>query len=98
MADPTRARKRADLLSITGAALVGLAAGAWLTPIIRPIGWFVLSGGLVAHAVGMTARHRLDTSQEPLPGVWQALYVVCWIAIVVILAIGLLEWIAHGRS
>ena len=97
MTTPIQARKRADLLSITGAAVVGLAAGAWLAPFVRPIGWLVLVGGLVVHAVGMTARHRLDTAERPLPASWQALYLGCWVAMMAILVFGVMEWLVRGR-
>lgn len=75
------ARKRADLLSITGAAVAGAAAGAWLGDALRPWAVLVLVIGLVVHAVGMTARHRIDRVDGPLPRTWQLLYIVCWIAV-----------------
>lgn len=75
------ARKRADLISVTGAAIAGAAVGAWLATPLRPWAALLLIVGLLSHAVGMTARHRLDRSSGPLPRVWIALYAVCWIAI-----------------
>lgn len=76
-----RARKRVDLLSITGAAIAGAAVGAWLAAQLRPWAGVVLLVGLAAHAVGMSARHRIDRVEGPLPGVWQGLYILCWLAI-----------------
>ena len=64
-----RARKRADLLSLAGAAFAGLAAGAWLADAIRPLFLPMLVAGMLAHAVGMSARHRLDRQAGPLPWV-----------------------------
>lgn len=78
---PMAARKRADLLSITGAAIAGAAVGAWLAAAVRPWAGAILALGLAVHATGMAARHRLDRREGPLPRVWQALYVVCWLLI-----------------
>jgi putative effector of murein hydrolase len=89
------ARKRAELLSITGAAIAGAAAGAWLAAQLRPWAGGVLLVGLAAHAVGMTTRHRIDRVEGPLPRVWQALYVLCWFAIAgVVGALLLRRWSA----
>ena len=81
MTPPLIARKRADLLSTVGAAVSGAAVGAWLASDIRAYAGALLGAGLIAHAVGMTARHRLDRSEAPLPAAWQALYLLCWLAI-----------------
>ncbi len=93
---PLRARKRADLLSVTGAAVAGMAAGAWLTDAIRPLFVPMLIAGLLAHAVGMTARHRLDRQDGPLPAVWQWLYTLCWIAIAALAVLGTWHWFGGG--
>lgn len=87
-----RARKRADLLSLTGAAVAGVAAGAWLADAIRPLLLPMLVAGVLAHAVGMTARHRLDRQAGALPAVWQWLYIACWIAIVALAVLGAWNW------
>ena len=81
MTPPRIARKRADLLSIVGATIAGGAVGAWFASDIRAHAGALLGVGLIAHAVGMTARHRLDRSEAPLPAAWQALYLLCWLAI-----------------
>lgn len=88
MATSLHARKRADLLSLAGAILIGVAAGAWCPAAVRPVLLPILAAGLLAHAVGMTARHRLDQRAGPLPGMWQWLYILCWIAIAAILILG----------
>ena len=93
MNDRLRASKRADLLSLSGAAFVGVAVGAWLSEIIRPVGFVVLAAGVVAHAVGMTARHRLDSRDGPLPLVWQTLYIACWIVLAGVGAIAAWLWL-----
>ena len=98
MNDSLRARKNADLLSVTGAAVTGLAAGAWLADAIQPVFLPMLIAGLLAHAVGMTARHRLDRKSGALPAVWQWLYGLCWIAIAAIPVLGAWLWFGGGRS
>lgn len=94
---PLRARKRADLLSVTGAAVAGLAAGAWLADAIRPVFLPMLVAGLLAHTVGMGARHRLDRQAGALPTLWQWLYILCWIAITALLPLGALYWLGGMR-
>ena len=98
MNDSLRARKHADLLSVTGAAVAGLAAGAWLADAIHPVFLPMLIAGLLAHAVGMTAQHRLDRKSGALPVVWQWLYGVCWIAIAAVTVLGAWLWFGSGRS
>ncbi len=88
MSEPLRARKRADLLSLSGVATIGVAAGALLAAALRPFALEILGVGLVVHAVGMAARHRLDRQAGPLPGIWQSIYVFCWIAIATLLVLG----------
>jgi hypothetical protein len=92
-----RARKRADLLSITGAAIASAAAGAWLSAAILPLGVPMLVAGLIAHAVGMSARHRLDRQDGPLPGALQMLYVLCWITIAGMASLGVWLWLGATR-
>jgi hypothetical protein len=75
------ARKRVDLLSIAGATLAGAAVGALLARTVLPLAYPLLGVGLVAHGIGMRARHRIDSSEGPLSRGWRVLYAVCWIAI-----------------
>lgn len=86
------ARKRADLPSLAGAALPGLALGAGFRALVRPLAWFVPGGGLLVHGVGMAARHRLDRATGALTRGWQPLDLACWILILAILAIGVARW------
>lgn len=97
MSEPLRARKRADLLSLSGAAIIGAATGAWFAAAVRPFALLVLAVGLIIHAVGMTARHRLDRKAGPLPGTWQWIYTLCWIAIGALLAITAWRWLEGAR-
>jgi hypothetical protein len=83
-------RKRADLVSLAGGTLAGFAAGAWfgaaLPSSLAPV---LLVLGIVVHAVGMTARHRLDLAEGPLPRAWVWLFASCWAMLA-----GALAWIA----
>lgn len=101
MKAPLANRKRADVLSITGAAVAGAALGAWLHELLQP--WIVplLVGGLLLHGVGMTVRHRLDRMDGPLPRTWHWLYVVCWVAIaglVAVVVMGSMGGVAGWRA
>lgn len=94
-----RARKRADLLSVTGAAVAGLGAGAFLSRWLAGVAVAALVAGLAAHAIGMASRHRLDTDEAgPLPPVWRALYIACWVAIVALVVVGLWHAADIGAS
>lgn len=86
------ARRRADLLSVSGAALAGVAVGVWWARTLAPLALALSVVGIAVHAIGMTVRHRLDRHETgPLPAGWQALYVACWLAIAaVVVAAGVL--------
>lgn len=78
-------RRRADLLSVGGAAFAGAAVGVWWAHMLTPLAPALFAVGLAAHAVGMTVRHRLDRREDgPLPRGWQVLYIVCWILIALV--------------
>lgn len=81
-------RRRGDLLSVSGAALAGAAVGAWWARTLTPLAPLLLFVGLAVHAVGMTMRHQFDRRAEgPLPRGWQWLYLACWIAIGIVIAV-----------
>jgi hypothetical protein len=75
------ARKNAELLSLIGAAIVGVAIGVWLATPLRPFWSALLAVGLIVHAVGMSVSHRIDRIEAPLPRIWQTLYLACWMTI-----------------
>jgi hypothetical protein len=91
-------RRRADLLSVSGAALAGAAVGVWWARTLAPLAPALFAIGLAVHAIGMTVRHRLDRRNDgPLPRGWQVLYIVCWILIaLVVVAAGVLAVGARG--
>ena len=79
-------RKKADLASVIGAAILGVGLGALTARYVDlgPAG-VALVVGIVLHAWGMLERHRLDTAT---PRVWwaEALYWACWLGILVVIA------------
>jgi hypothetical protein len=77
-------RKRADLLATTGAAIAGLGAGALAARQLEPLAVALLVAGGGAHAVGMSARHRLERLDAPLPAAYRALYWACWLGILAV--------------
>ena len=92
-----RAVKRADLLAIAGATLAGAAVGAQLQAAIQPLFAPLLVGGLIAHSLGMAARHRVDRQGGPLPAAWQWLYILCWIAMAMLALVVTWRWLAGTR-
>ena len=80
-------RKRADVASVVGAALLGGGLGA-IVARYADLGRSAVAlvvVGIVMHAWGMLERRRLDTTAAR---VWWAevLYWACWLAILVIIA------------
>jgi len=72
------------------AGVAGRAAGAGFADAIRPMFRPGLIAGVLAHAVGRTALHRLDRQAGPLPTVWQWLYNLCWIVIAALAVVWML--------
>lgn len=87
-----RARKRANALSVTGAAVAAAAVGAWRIDAIQPLLVPLLLTDLAAHAIGMTARHRLDRDIGRLPAIWEWLYTVGSIATTMLTVLGTWDW------
>jgi Flp pilus assembly protein TadB len=78
------AGKRAEWLSSAGVFALGAGVGAWYASAWSRGIAVVLGLGLVCHAVGMSARHRIERRQdEALPRGYQALYWLCWVVLVV---------------
>lgn len=72
-------RNAALLLSVTGAAVAGIGAGALFGEALRPIAAAILSLGIVAHLVGMIGNHRAQSSTGYQFKWWEAgAYWLCW--------------------
>ena len=72
--------KLAELTSGVGALVLGIGLGALFATWIAPAAGVVALAGVVAHALGMWDKHRLD-AQAPTNGgpLVTGLYWVCWL-------------------
>ena len=80
------AMRKAEILSTTGAAILGaglaLLLERWLSPAAIPL----LVLGVAAHGWGMFARRRLEADAAVAPAAWEApVYWLCWISLAAIL-------------
>ena len=81
-----RARvKRAELVSSTGAGILGAGLGALAAAYVGRYAGVLVIVGAVLHAWGMRERHRLER-EGGTERVWwfEALYWSCWIALLVV--------------
>lgn len=81
-----RARlKRAELVSATGAAVLGAGVGALIAAYVGRYAAVLVIVGTTLHAWGMRERHRLER-EDGVERVWwyEALYWSCWIALLVV--------------
>ena len=77
----SRARlKSAELLSTTGALVLGVGLGAALSTYIGSVAVLLLVAGIASHGFGMLQKHRLEAKQGYAPAWWEAaLYWGCWL-------------------
>lgn len=77
-----RARlKSAELLSTTGALVLGVGLGAALSTYVGRAAVPLLVAGIASHGWGMLQKHRLEAGASYAPAWWEAaLYWLCWIA------------------
>ena len=93
-ADNSQERSRSALtsLSVAGAALAGAGVGVLLGAELRPLAWWILAIGILAHLVGMVGVRRVLAAGGYHPPAWQvAAYWLCWAAIAAITGYGLME-------
>jgi hypothetical protein len=81
--DEARARlKSAELLSATGALVLGIGLGTALSSYVGSLAAPLLLAGIASHGFGMLLKHRLEAKQRQTPAAWEtALYWVCWVAL-----------------
>ncbi len=95
-ADVTAQRKAAELLSTTGALVLGVGIGLILPVAGSAIAWLTIALGIASHGWGMYERRRLDLQAGAmLPWWFQLLYWLCWIglaALVVYFAAQFIRW------
>jgi hypothetical protein len=78
--------KAAELLSSTGALVLGVGLGAALAGYIGRAALPVLVVGVVSHGWGMLQKHRLESGDDYRPASWEAaLYWGCWVALAALL-------------
>ena len=78
--------KSAELLSATGALVLGVGLGAALSTYIGSAAVPLLVAGIASHGWGMLQKHRLEATAAYAPAWWEtALYWVCWAALAVLL-------------
>ena len=94
--DAVARRKAAELLSTTGALVLGVGIGLILPVAGNAIAWLTIALGIVSHGWGMYERHRLDLQTgAALPGWASLLYWLCWIglaALAVYFAAQFIRW------
>ena len=88
-ANDHRARlKSAELLSTTGALVLGVGLGAAQSTYIGSAAVLLLVAGIASHGWGMLQKHRLEAKVDYAPAPWEtALYWVCWAALAVLLVL-----------
>ena len=79
--------RRAEVLSTTGAGVLGAGIGLLLERWLAAFSVALLVVGIVAHAWGMYARHRLDSRAHAARAKWEEpVYWLCWIALAGLIA------------
>ena len=88
MSDHKARLKSAELLSATGALVLGVGLGAALSAYIGGAAVLLLVGGIVSHGWGMLQKHRLEARADYAPAPWEtALYWACWTGLAVLLVL-----------
>ena len=88
----TEQRARLELLGGVGAGILGAGVALVFRHVLAPLAVPLLLVGLVAHALGMWGKHRLDASGSTASPGWTVwAYWGCWVLIA-----GLVIYIASG--
>ena len=79
--------RKAEILSTTGAGVLGAGLGLLLARWLAPLALVLFLAGIAAHAWGMYARHRLESRAGVARARWEdPVYWTCWIALAGLLA------------
>jgi hypothetical protein len=83
-------QKKADLASGVGAGILGFGLGVLTAQYVSAFAVPLVVVGIVLHVWGMLERHRLD---KAAPQVWwaEALYWLCWVILLIIGGVILLQ-------
>lgn len=80
--------KRAELLSSVGAGVLGGGLALLVPQVLAPYVIPILLIGLLGHAFGMFQKHQLEQQDTGVRIWWmEALYWLCWVILVLMLAI-----------
>ncbi len=94
--NPAAQLKAAELLSTTGALVLGVGIGLLVPALGTTIAWLTIALGILSHGWGMYERHRLDLQAGAVLPWWaRLLYWLCWIglaALAVYFAAQLIVW------
>lgn len=89
-------RKAAELLSTTGALVLGVGIGLLVPAVGTVVAWLAIALGVLSHGWGMYERHRLDLQGGTVLPWWASLlYWLCWIglaALAVYFAAQFIRW------
>ena len=84
--------KVAELTSGVGALVLGIGLGALFVTWVAELAVVITVTGLALHAFGMWDEHRLEGSGDSVTPAWvTAAYWVCWVLLVVVVALLVLQ-------
>lgn len=80
--------KIAELTSGIGALVLGIGLGALFSAWVADLAIVITLIGLALHAFGMWDKHRLENASNTAAPAWvTAAYWVCWLLLVVVVAL-----------
>lgn len=80
--------KIAELTSGVGALVLGIGLGALFGAWVADLGIVITITGLALHAFGMWDKHRLEGASDSVTPAWvTAAYWVCWVLLVLVVAL-----------
>lgn len=83
-----------EILSATGAGVLGLGAGMLMPKGAEGLATFFLVSGVVCHAFAMLQKHRLEKSSgAPIPAWARSFYWFCWLCLGAIAMIAVQQFI-----
>jgi hypothetical protein len=86
-------RKAAELLSTTGALVLGVGIGLALPAVGSAIAWLIIALGIISHGWGMYAKNSAEVQSGDVFPWWHgALYWGCWIALAALAAYLAVGW------
>jgi len=92
-------RKQAELLSTTGAGVLGAGIALVFADQLHTFAYPLLILGIVAHAWGMYEKHSIESAAQASRATWQeVVYRSCWLALLVLVVYVAWRFIVfHGK-